>query len=309
LDCVQRPDDNIASFQDDVSHSKEAAINGFPRELFGAAITVGRCALEISEPLFSIADPTLELRATRERAHLRISGLGAIAAEGGTRVCIDPVSPSATAELEAWLVSTIAALLLAQQGRFALHSSVLDLHGAGIAVAGPRGAGKSTTALRLVQRGHKLIADDVAPIRPDRQLIVTPYGRPIHIKPETAEAIELDLSGAVPHPVEPKLQLPSPPFVESPLNAIVVLRPEPGVLLAATAESGAAAAAVVAENVYRAEILASIYPREIFEWAAMIAGQAKVFVLRRPEGDWTVDSVCSAIEELADRHYPRRLLV
>jgi hypothetical protein len=86
------------------------------------------------------------------------------------------------------------------------------------------------------------------------------------------------------------------------LLAIVVLRPEPETELAATAENGAAATTAIAENVYYAEILGSIYAREIFEWAAMIAGQAKVFVVRRPHRDWTVDPLCSTIEELAHRH-------
>jgi hypothetical protein len=240
---------------------------------------------------------------------MRISGVGAIAAEGGSHVRIDPTSTAAAVELRAWLFSTMAALLLAQQGRFALHSSVVDMHGAGIALAGPRGAGKSTTALRLVQRGHQLIADDVAAIRLDRRVIVTPYGRPVHVMPEAAEAIELDLTAAVLPPGDLKLELPPPPSRESSLDRIVVLRPESGAELAAIAEKGAAAAAVVAENVYRAEILASIYAREIFEWAAMMASQTKVFILLRPDEGWTLDPLCATIEELADRHHPRRVSV
>jgi hypothetical protein len=88
------------------------------------------------------------------------------------------------------------------------------------------------------------------------------------------------------------------------LLAIVVLRLEPETEHAATAESGAAAAAAVAENAYCGEVLGSIYAREIFEWAPMTAGQAKVFDVRRPHGDWTVDPLCSTIEELAHRHDP-----
>ena len=42
--------------------------------------------------------------------------------------------------------------------------------------------------------------------------------------------------------------------------------------------------------------------REICEWAEMIAGQAKVLVVRRPHGDWTVDPHCSTIEEVAHCH-------
>jgi HPr Serine kinase C-terminal domain len=299
-------DTNIEHLQGNPGLSRKTAMSGFPSHLLGARITVDRCAVEVNDPLLRItaADPEIELQATRERAHLRIPGVGAIAAEHGTQVCVDPASDAAVAELQAWLFSTITALLLAQRGRFALHSTVVDVRGAGIALAGLRGAGKSTTALRLVQRGHQLIADDVAPLRLDRRATVTPYGRPVRVTRETADAIGLDLSEAVPlSDGESKLELPAPPSREAPLDAIVVLRPEPGAHLAATVQSGVAAAALVAENVYRAEILASIYAREIFEWAAIVAAQAKVFVLRRPDRGWTLDPLCSAIEELADRDY------
>ena len=45
--------------------------------------------------------------------------------------------------------------------RFSLHSSFVDVYGVGILFVGKSGIGKSEVALDLVERGHRLVADDV----------------------------------------------------------------------------------------------------------------------------------------------------
>ena len=42
-----------------------------------------------------------------------------------------------------------------------LHGSLMDVYGIGILLTGPAGIGKSEVALDLVERGHRLVADDV----------------------------------------------------------------------------------------------------------------------------------------------------
>ena len=45
------------------------------------------------------------------------------------------------------------------------HGGLLDVYGIGIMLTGESGIGKSETALELVKRGHRLVADDVVEIR------------------------------------------------------------------------------------------------------------------------------------------------
>ena len=59
--------------------------------------------------------------------------------------------------------------------RLHLHSVLLDVFGLGVLIVGESGIGKSECALDLIDRGHRLIADDVAEIKrigdsPDRRL-------------------------------------------------------------------------------------------------------------------------------------------
>ncbi len=49
--------------------------------------------------------------------------------------------------------------------RMSLHGVMVDVFGEGVLILGESGLGKSETALELVQRGHRLVADDIVEIR------------------------------------------------------------------------------------------------------------------------------------------------
>ncbi|KAB7665789.1 HPr(Ser) kinase/phosphatase [Bacillus sp. B1-b2] len=55
----------------------------------------------------------------------------------------------------------------------AVHGVLVDIYGVGVLITGKSGVGKSETALELVKRGHRLVADDCVEIRQeDEGLIV-----------------------------------------------------------------------------------------------------------------------------------------
>ncbi|HOJ79727.1 MAG TPA: HPr(Ser) kinase/phosphatase, partial [Clostridiales bacterium] len=49
--------------------------------------------------------------------------------------------------------------------RISMHGVLVEVYGEGILILGESGVGKSETALELVKRGHRLIADDLVEIR------------------------------------------------------------------------------------------------------------------------------------------------
>jgi HPr kinase/phosphorylase len=51
----------------------------------------------------------------------------------------------------------------------AVHGVLVDIYGIGVLITGKSGVGKSETALELVKRGHRLIADDCVEIRQEDQ--------------------------------------------------------------------------------------------------------------------------------------------
>lgn len=51
----------------------------------------------------------------------------------------------------------------------AVHGVLVDVYGVGVLITGSSGVGKSETALELVKRGHRLVADDSVEIRQEDQ--------------------------------------------------------------------------------------------------------------------------------------------
>lgn len=54
-----------------------------------------------------------------------------------------------------------------------VHGSMVDVYGIGILVAGKSGIGKSEVALDLVERGHRLVADDVVMLTKKNNILMT----------------------------------------------------------------------------------------------------------------------------------------
>ncbi|MGE5612948.1 MAG: HPr(Ser) kinase/phosphatase [Bacillota bacterium] len=59
--------------------------------------------------------------------------------------------------------------------RVSMHGVLVEVYGEGVLILGESGVGKSETALELVKRGHRLIADDIVEIRrvSDRTLLAS----------------------------------------------------------------------------------------------------------------------------------------
>ncbi|MBI4368265.1 MAG: HPr(Ser) kinase/phosphatase [Candidatus Omnitrophica bacterium] len=53
-----------------------------------------------------------------------------------------------------------------------LHATLVDVYGVGILLLGKSGVGKSECALELVERGHRLVADDMVEIRAEGRLLM-----------------------------------------------------------------------------------------------------------------------------------------
>jgi HPr kinase/phosphorylase len=67
-------------------------------------------------------------------------------------------TPNAVAKLTSLLEDTLAE-------RTTVHAALLDVLGLGVLITGESGIGKSETALDLIARGHRLVADDTVEIR------------------------------------------------------------------------------------------------------------------------------------------------
>ncbi|KRL95410.1 HPr(Ser) kinase/phosphatase [Levilactobacillus hammesii] len=107
-------------------------------------------------PAFVIStqlDPPEELKQSAEEAEIPILG---------TKLTTSRVLSNMTNFLEGKLAE-----------RQSVHGVLVDIYGVGVMITGDSGVGKSETALELVKRGHRLIADDrVEVYQQDEQTLV-----------------------------------------------------------------------------------------------------------------------------------------
>lgn len=68
-------------------------------------------------------------------------------------------------ETSAIMAALIASLNLSLAERITRHGVLVEVYGEGILILGDSGIGKSETAIELVKRGHRLIADDAVEIK------------------------------------------------------------------------------------------------------------------------------------------------
>jgi hypothetical protein len=167
------------------------------------------------------------------------------AAEGEIDFILDPtgsrvwVSSSGTATLvdvAALFLGPVLGCVLRQRGVTCLHGSVVCVNGRALAILGAKRAGKSTTALALLQRGAVLLADDLVVLAPDGQTFGVRAGPPrlrLRVEPATAlcgayESLPLLWSRAENRPRKRSLdavQSGLDPTAIIPLAALHVLEP------------------------------------------------------------------------------------
>jgi HPr kinase/phosphorylase len=99
-----------------------------------------------------------------------------------------------------------------EAARLQVQGTAVAIDGAGVLLRGPSGAGKSSLALRLIDEGAVLIADDLAEIRRSRGRLT--IGLPAAVDPRFRGAIERRGQGI--------LKLPC--LVTAPLALVVDLR-------------------------------------------------------------------------------------
>jgi hypothetical protein len=80
----------------------------------------------------------------------------------GRRVWLSVSDGAVLADMAELLLGPVFSCVLSHRGLTCLHASVVEIGDRAIAFVGPKGAGKSTTAMASVLRGAMLVSDDVA---------------------------------------------------------------------------------------------------------------------------------------------------
>lgn len=228
----------------------------------------------------------------RESFLLDLRGIGRFLSEEGRRLTLQPAPGVVPEDIAVFVTGTAMAAILYQRGGMLLHASAVIHHGRAFLFCGASGAGKSTIAGALVQRGASFLADDVCSVDQSagRTPLVLADGRYLRLQPDSIDHVGLrdgvrdrvrrhiDKFHVVPAPVSQAVQ------ESAPLGGIYILSnstaaASPGVRPMPPLE----AAQSLLHHAYRRR-LALAYARkgQIARDSARLLSQVPVFHLRRP---------------------------
>jgi hypothetical protein len=108
----------------------------------------------------------------------------------GTQVWARWDHPMTLEDTATYLLGPILRRVLMLRGVLCLHASAIVLDGRAVALAGPMGSGKSTTAAAFARRGAAVLTDDlVALATRGEEFLVQPGPRLIRLWPDVSEAV------------------------------------------------------------------------------------------------------------------------
>jgi hypothetical protein len=218
------------------------------------------------------------------------------------------IAPGQTLEdLTAYLYGPVLGFLLRAWGRLALHASCVRVDDGAVLLAGPPGAGKSTTAAALASRGHAVVSDDLTAFSLDEDApLVWPAFDHLRLWP-TSEALVLDggdtpLERITPTWDKRRFPLHGPAFVEGPcpVRAIVVLRERRDGARAMMRTLAPARAVVTLATLTYANYLldAPMRAHELMQLGALVR-TVPVLAVTPPTGRNGLDLLCNAILDAA----------
>lgn len=292
--------DGVAQIRDSLRRHKRNEWLHLPEQM---GITVKRG--EVPEELPGAQRPRPWIQVTADQALIKFSGGAGLLVEGGKDVTVQwQPEPGDTSD-PSWLIQGWAVTMaMLQRGDLSLHAATLQIGDKVIAVAGHRGAGKSTTSMGLRQRGHKLLIDDVTLIEfRDREAWTTPYSRNVHLLPDAAAAVGLDFE-ALPLLAGGRnkvaFRAEDPPEEPHKIDHIIVLAPGKSVEEVRVIERrGFSRVTTLTGHTRRDGIAPLVLGHDrYFSLLTKLADSAPVWEINRPKEEWTLDTVLDRIEAI-----------
>ena len=223
-----------------------------------------------------------------DRFLLRIPGVARFLLSAGREIAFEPEADADAGDIPIFILGTVFGILLHQREQIVLHASAVRVNGKAVLFCGASGAGKSTMAAALAQRGYPLVTDDVCAITvADGIPMVHPDGRQLKLWVQAIDRLELaDSRGArVRSRLEKFYVEPAEFFSEPlPLGAVYALRiARPPHAAGIERPNVVDAALILRRNAYRPLLVSRMEQKEhYFRAATTIANVAGIFHLTRP---------------------------
>jgi len=120
-------------------------------------------------------------QANRNEFLFRLKTVGSYLVLNGTDIIVEQLNNSSIKDLNLFLLGSAIGAILHQRGLLPIHGSTVVKDGKAIIISGVSGAGKSSLAATLINRGYDLVADDISVLESKKNTLLVQPGIP-HIK-------------------------------------------------------------------------------------------------------------------------------
>lgn len=219
---------------------------------------------------------------------------------------IEPFPGVDAGEVRVYLLGSGLAMYLMNQGYFTLHAGTITDGTKCITFMGESGVGKSTTCTYFIDRGYRLLADDVSLVKLSTQTVplVYPALPALKLWPDSLKQLCRDpesLPMVFNNEDKRRLILKDAFSSEGnvPLSAIFLLEPDAQVEQAMlTPLYGKACFDAIASNTYRSEAVTWLgQTANHFQFCTQLARQVPVFRLQRPLEPFDLEAIYQLIEK------------
>ncbi len=105
-----------------------------------------------------------DVRCDAEQFWMDVPRVGRFLVRHGREMVVEPCPDVPDGDVRAYLLGSAMGALLQQRGLLPLHASAVEVNGRAIVFIAPAGSGKSTMAMHLQHRGHRVICDDICAV-------------------------------------------------------------------------------------------------------------------------------------------------
>jgi hypothetical protein len=232
---------------------------------------------------------------------LNVPGIARYSVRNGREIRIAPEPGIDEASVRVFLLGSAFGALLFQRGLLLLHGNAIEVDGKCLVCVGPSGAGKSTLATALLQRGHRVLADDVVPINSDCAAV--PGFPRLKVWQDTTRKLMIDTSDKA--RVRPGLNKFSLPITENfrdtplPVRWIYLLQSANSDSIDLQPITGMNRFAPLRENTYRRRFMEGMALRpEHLKRCGELAGRVHMARITRPKAGFDMDGLVERL--LAD---------
>ncbi len=265
-------------------------------------VTIRHGAVPQALPEASMFGPTWQIAG--KQFLLSVPNVARFLLKDGDQIVFAPESEASVEDIPIFVLGTVFGILLHQREQIVLHASAVEVNGKAIVFCGASGAGKSTIAAALAERGYRLLTDDVCAITfpSNAAPIVHPDGRQLKLWAQAIEKLELEeIRGQrIRGSLEKFYVEPRAVTTEAlPLGAVYALQEAlPSDALGIERPNVVDCALLLRWHAYRPLLVARLEQKEhYFRAAAQITDKSGIFRLTRPFDFAVLPDVVSWLEQ------------